>query len=293
MRRLLPVLVLILALTPSRSDAWGSEAHHFIMDRAIDLLPAELRPLFAANRAMVVERAIDPDTWRTAGFEMEDPNHFLDIDVTEYGTYPFAGLPRDWDAAVSRFGVARLRANGLLPWRSAEMWGNLRRAFESYPARPSARTDILNFAAWLAHYASDAHQPFHGIANYNGQLSGQLGVHARFESVLFERYRSLLRSSVRPRAAVTNPRDFIFDAVLEDTRLAPMILDADRAAIGERDVYDDAYYEAFFGGARVVMERRLDDSITAVAALIAGAWEAAGKPAVPVTAPVTAERRRR
>ena len=293
MRSLLPVLVLSLALAPSRADAWGSEAHHYIMDRAIDLLPPEIRPLFAANRAKVVERVIDPDTWRTAGFETEDPNHFLDIDVPEYGKYPFSELPRDWDAAVVKFGVARLRGNGLLPWRSEEMWGNLRRAFESYPARPFARSDILNFGAWLAHYVSDAHQPFHGIANYNGQLSGQTGVHARFETVLFERYRSQLRSSAKPIPPVTRPRDFIFDAVLEDSRLAPVILNADKAAIGDGDVYDDAYYDAFFRDAREVMERRLDDSIAAVAATIAGAWEAAGKPAVPVSPPVTPERRRR
>lgn len=293
MRNLLVGVVILVALAPSRAEAWGIQAHYYIMDRAIDLLPPELRPLFEANRARVVERMIDPDTWRTAGFEDEDPNHFLDIDVPEYGTYPFSELPRDWDAAVLKFGTAKLRSNGLVPWRAEEMWGNLRRAFEAYPGRPFARTDILNFAAWLAHYTSDAHQPFHGIANYNGQLSGQTGVHARFETVLFERYRSQLRSSVTARPAVMNPRDFIFDAVLEDTRLSPTILAADKAAIGDRDVYDDAYYEAFFRDARGVMERRLDDSIAAVAAMIAGAWEAAGRPPVPVNPPVTPEGRRR
>jgi hypothetical protein len=41
------------------------------------------------------------------------------------------------------------------------------------------------------------------------------------------------------------------------------------------------------------MERRLDDSIAAVAAMIAGAWEAAGKPPVPVDPPVPPQRRRR
>jgi hypothetical protein len=293
MRSLFSVVLLSLLLWPAPAAAWGVEAHYFIMDRAIDLLPTGLRPLFAANRARVVERVIDPDTWRTAGFETEDPNHFLDIDVPEYGTHPFAELPRDWDAAVLKFGIARLRSNGLVPWRSAEMWGNLRRAFEAYPARPFGRSDILNFSAWLAHYVSDAHQPFHGVANYNGQLSGQTGVHARFESALFERYRSKLRSEPKAIGAVTNPRDFIFDAIVEDARLAPLILAADKMAIGDRDVYDDAYFEAFFEGTQALMERRLDDSISAVAAVITGAWEAAGRPPVPVAPVITPERRRR
>ncbi len=294
MRRLLPLAVLVLILVPRPALAWGSEAHFFIMDRAIALLPPEIRPLFEKHRAEVVQRMIDPDTWRVAGFTQEDPNHFLDLDVPIFGPSPFTALPRDWDAAVAKFGVETLRDNGLVPWRSQEMWGNLRRGFESYrPNGNPRRNDVLWFAAWLSHYVSDAHQPFHGVANYNGQLSGQTGIHARFETTLFDRYRTQLRIAPRPIAPVTNPRDFIFDAVLEDTRLVPAILDADKKAIGDRDIYDDAYYDAFFAGTRDVMERRLNDSIAAVAAVITGAWEAAGKPAVPVELPVTPQRRRR
>lgn len=289
----LAAVALALVLAPRPAFAWGSEAHYFIMDRAIELLPAELRPLFDRYRARVVERMIDPDTWRVAGFEQEDPNHFLDFDVPIYGPYPFTALPRDYDVAVQKFGVEVVRDNGLIPWRTAEMWGNLRRAFEAYPQNAFGRANILNYAAWMSHYVSDAHQPFHGVANYNGQLSGQTGVHARFEATLFERYRNQLRIAPVAIPPVMNPRDFIFDAALEDTRLAPTILDADKKAIGDRDVYDDAYYEAFFAGAGGVMERRLNDSIAAVAAMIAGAWEAAGKPAVPVEPQVPVQRRRR
>ena len=99
------------------------------------------------------------------------------------------------------------------------MYGNLRRAFEAYPAR-GGRNNILFFAAWMSHYVSDAHQPFHGIANYNGQLSAQLGVHARFEAVMFERFRGRLRFDPRPIPAVRNPRDFIFDGVSPDNAAA-------------------------------------------------------------------------
>ena len=295
MRTLLPAACLLVLLVPAPAHAWGSEAHLMIMDRAIALLPPEIRPLFERHRAKVVERSIDPDTWRVAGFEMEDPNHFLDIDVPVYGKYPFAELPRDFDAAVLKFGLDTVRDNGLVPWRAAEMYGNLRRAFEGYGKTPStfAQSNIILFAAWMTHYVSDAHQPFHGVANYNGQLSGQTGVHARFEAILFERYRTRLRIAPVAIAPVKNPRDFIFDAVLEDTRLSPVILKADADAIGNGELYDDAYYEAFFTGASGVMERRLNDSIAAVAAMITGAWEAAGKPAVPLDPPVTPQRRRR
>jgi len=41
------------------------------------------------------------------------------------------------------------------------------------------------------------------------------------------------------------------------------------------------------------MEQRLNDSIAAVAAMITGAWEAAGKPPMPVDPPELVQRRRR
>ena len=56
------------------------------------------------------------------------------------GSIPFAGLPRDYTAAVAKFGKKRIDENGTVPWRVEEMYGNLRRAFESYrtswPVRP-------------------------------------------------------------------------------------------------------------------------------------------------------------
>jgi hypothetical protein len=41
------------------------------------------------------------------------------------------------------------------------------------------------------------------------------------------------------------------------------------------------------------VERRLNEAIAASAAMIAGAWEAAGKPAVPVDPKAPPQRRRR
>lgn len=294
MRAALVVALLLLVGVPAPAHAWGLEAHKFIMDRAIALLPPQLRPMFEANRAMVVERAVDPDTWRTAGFAEEAPNHFLDIDWEGYGTYPFAGLPRGYDEAVAKFGKDRITQNGTLPWRAEEIYGNLQRTFEAYGrGNPYGEFDVPFFGAILAHYVSDAHVPLHGVTNYDGQLTGQNGLHSRWEASMFERFRDQLTIAPKPIAPIRNPRDFVFDRVLEDAQLVPAVLKADLDAIGTRDVYDDAYYAAFFKANRAVMEDRLNRSIAAVAAMITGAWEAAGKPAVPVKLPRTPQRRRR
>jgi hypothetical protein len=295
-RRVLALVAILgVAAMPTAVSAWGSEAHKTIMDKAIALLPAEIRPLFEQNRTTLVEHVIDPDLWQNAGFDhAESPNHFLDLDWEGYGKYPFDGLPRDYTAAVAKFGQARIEQNGTLPWRAEEMYGNLRRAFESYERRgPFGRFDVLFFSAWLTHYVSDAHVPFHAVVNYDGQLTGQPGLHARFEAFLFERYRDQWTIAPKPIAPVRTPRDFIFDVVLEGTQLVPPILTSDREAIGSRNEYDDAYYAAFFKANRAVLERRLNEAIAASAAMIAGAWEAAGKPAVPIDPKAPPQRRRR
>ena len=139
----------------------------------------------------------------------------------------------------------------------------------------------------------DAYEPFHAEWNYDGQQTNQHGIHARFEAALFERYRARLTVAPAPAAPIRDIRTFIFDRLLEGTKLAGDVLTADRAAIGNRDVYDDAYYEAFFAGTKPILERRLSESISAVAGVIAGAWDAAGRPAVPVEPPRQPQRRRR
>ena len=128
--------------------------------------------------------------------------------------------------------------------------------------------------------------------NYDGQLTKQHGIHSRFESVLFERFREELLIAPTPATGIATPRDFIFDLVIEGSQLVAPILRADLEAIGTRDVYDDAYFAAFLSKVKPVLERRLNEAITAVAGMIIGAWEAAGKPPVPVNPPPTLQRRR-
>jgi hypothetical protein len=293
MRRTLTLLGVMAALAvPAPAHAWGYDAHKFIVGYAIRLLPQELRPLFEANRTIVVEHSIDPDTWRDQFGAIEDPHHYLDFDWDGYGPYPFAGLPRNYEEAVKKFGKAQIERNGTIParWRRWKAQG----AFVSYERRGSfGRFDILLYSSWLAHYVSDAHVPFHAVVDADGQKTNQRGIHTRFESLMFERYRDQVKIAPPSLAPVRAPLDFTFDALLQGTRLVPTVLEADRLAIETRDAFDDAYYQAFFKGSRAVLERRLGESCAAVAAMITGAWEAAGKPSVPVRARDAVQRRRR
>ena len=288
--RFAAVVLAALVVCPAPASAWGFEAHKFIAERMIALLPPQLRPLFEKRRDFIIERSIDPDLWRNVGWEEEPPNHFLDIDHKEFGPYPFEALPRDYAAAVQKFGKEFMHEQGLLPWRTAEFYGRLQREFESLKRTnpPGYAVDnIVLYAAVLTHYVSDGHVPLHAVVNYNGQLTEQEGLHSRWESELFDRNRAMLTIAPPPVAPVTNPRDFMFETLLASNRDAPNVLASDKAAAEGREFYDDAYFAAFAKGTLSVLERRLNASIAAVAANITGAWEQAGKPAIPVETPRT------
>jgi hypothetical protein len=278
-KAILAVAIAVTAcLTPARADAWGFAGHRLIMARALDLLPSELKPFFQKFRDELVIRAVDPDLWRNVGWD-DDPNHFVDFGMPELGPFPFAALPRERDRALEKFGVRVMDRVGYLPWREAEMFGSLRRAFEGFRSGAAyATTDVVLFAPVASHYIQDAHQPFHASNNYDGQLTGNSGIHARFERDLVERFESRLSLTPASPQPVTNPRDFAFEVLLTSYSAVDAILKADTAAAAGKEFYDDEYFERFFTAVKPILDQRLSQAITATASVIVGAWEAAGKP---------------
>jgi hypothetical protein len=288
MRRGLAAAAVVLALSVSvetQVRAWGFDVHRAIADRAIDLLPEPIKPFYVKHRAFIVEHAVDPDLWRTAGWTEEPPRHFVDLDA--YGAPPFADLPREYDRAVQRWGRDTVERNGTLPWRVEEIYGQLQRAFDQQRKGGSgyALENVKFFSAVLAHYVADGHVPLHAVLNYDGQLTGQTGIHSRWETELVLRDLPQLHLTPQPPVAVTDPRTFMFDVLGASFPGAEKILAADKLAVEGRDAYDDEYFRVLDRETRPLLEQQLARSISAVASVIVGAWEAAGKPALPLEVP--------
>jgi len=277
----------VVVLAPIGLSAWGMDVHRLITARALTGLPAGLKPFFAERSAFVIEHSADPDLWRIVALKGdrgdEDPNHFLDIDGLDEPR-PFTNVPREWEAYVARYGVDRANKNGRLPWRTEDIYRLLVARFQDVAKGTSAYAadNATYVAAVLAHYIEDAHQPFHAVANYDGQATNQRGIHARFETEVVLRNRDTLTLAPVAIAPIPNIRTFVFDRVIEGEAVAASILDADRLASGGRGVYDDAYYAAFFKSVRSVLERRLSEAASGVASAITAAWTEAGRPVMPV-----------
>lgn len=277
--RVVWALALLLAIAP-QAEAWGFAAHREVTRLAIESLPEPLASLFRRNADYLVEHSIDPDLWRAAGRAGEDPNHYLDLDA--FGTYPFAGLSRVEGEHLARYGAAAV-AKGRVPWRVAEVQRELVEAFrERDPAR------ALQAAAALAHYVGDAHVPLHATVNHDGQLTGQTGVHARWESALFERFEVQLEQGLHPAAAhlIGDPVDAIFDVLASAYKDSLEVLESDRACAGDKDLaetpeddrYDDRYYSRLYEREAVRLRTRLRSSAEAIGSFWLSAWQRAGRP---------------
>jgi hypothetical protein len=286
MRTVLPIVLFALALPamrPAQLEAWGFNGHKFITDRAIELLPQEIRPFFQKFRTTVVEHSIDPDTYRTLGFKDEPPRHFLDMDA--YGPFPFKDLPHDYKEAVEKRGLDFVIKNGTVPWRAEEIYTQLRDAFKGLETQAYARDNVKLFSSVLSHYVADAHVPFHAVINYDGQMTGQQGIHARFETELFDRYRDKLRITPGVVTPVPNAREFMFATLTDSAQHVEAILAADLEAVKGRTLYDDGYFAHMFDKTAPIMEKRISGAISGVASLITSAWIDAGKPALPADDP--------
>ena len=83
-------------------------------------------------------------------------------------------------------------------------------------------------------------------------------------------------------SAVRDTRTYMFDVLLASFPFAEKILQADKAAAAGRDEYDDEYFRLLYRDTRPILEQRLSAAISSVASAIVGAWEAGGRPTLPL-----------
>ena len=284
-RFILLICPLLIANLPSY--CWGFYGHQKINYYAVFLLPPEMMVLFKPNIGFLSEHSIDPDKRRYAVPD-EGPRHYIDID--HYGTYPYSALPRKWSDAVAKFGEDSLKKYGIVPWHVQTMLSRLTEAFKT-----KNYSLIMKNAAEIGHYIADAHVPLHASSNHNGQLTNQKGIHGFWES----RVPELLAEKefdffIGKAAYIKDPGDFIWKRVLESAKAADTVLTSEREltkqfpddkkySFEERKgktirQYSSAFTIAYNKKLDGMIERRMRQSIFAIASFWYTAWVNAGQP---------------
>ena len=281
------LLFCLLILIGKQSFCWGFFAHKKINYQAVFLLPPEMLVLYKSQIDFLAEHAVDPDKRRYAIPE-EGPRHFIDID--HYGKYPYSELPRKWTDAVAKFSEDSLKAYGIVPWWVQTMLQRLTTAFKE-----KNQAKILKLSAEIGHYIADAHVPLHASQNHNGQLTNQKGIHGFWES----RVPELLADKewdffIGKADYIKNPGEFIWQRVLESAAAADTVLlferelnnnfspdqkfgFEDRNGVTVRQ-YSSAYSIAYNTKLDGMIERRMRQSIYAIASFWYTAWVNAGQP---------------
>ncbi|MGA2811275.1 MAG: hypothetical protein ABSG16_07745 [Candidatus Acidiferrum sp.] len=267
------VAVAVCASVPGEALAWGRNGQKLIVNQAIDTLPPEIRGYFEANRTALLQHVSDPiDT--VAKSATERRNHYLYLD--KYGRFPFDALPRNYKAAVSKIGKWKLEGNGLLPWQVGVYSQKLTEAMKM-GHWDEAKTD----AAILAFYVGESNDPFHTTDNYDGKLSGQVGVDERFGSTLVDRFSSFFPMRPNDAAFIGDPTDHAFESCLASHTVIENVLLADRNARLGQPSYTDEYYDRFYNLSAAILIRQLSSAATDTGSYWLTAWVNAGKPPLP------------
>jgi hypothetical protein len=310
--------------------AWADRTHQLIVEEAVARLPEPLRALLAEPAALerLKKAAIEPDQRRkrlekelaAAPADQrealrkeaaeEKRKHYLDIDAITTEPPPFAKFPHDRKAAEKEFGTKPFEEHGIVPWAAEEALDNLAAALKGGKAE-----DIFRAAGDLAHYAADMHVPFHVAKNFNGQFTGNDGIHRAVEIGLSVRNEPFYAAEVRRGrtevAYIENARDAFFEWIVQaNARVAP-ILEADtaaRKATGynpgakskdiEQETEDPANEKSkpYYAALKKELEARgspeaaaMRDAAAHLAQLYYTAWVRAGTPESFSAAPVAAE----
>ncbi len=180
--------------------------------------------------------------------------------------------------------------HGILPYHLLLMQERLTEAF-----RLGQVERILRLSADMGHYIGDAHVPLHTTENYNGQLTGQEGIHAFWESRIPELFADEEYDFFVGKAGyIEQPRDYFWEVVLDSHRLVEEVLRVERELSrtfppDQQYCFEErldatvrtqcrAYAEAYQARLGGQIERRMRAAILAVSSSWYTAWVDAGQP---------------
>lgn len=268
--------------------SWGFHAHKKINRTAVFTLPAPLLRFYKNNVDYLTERSVSADKRRYV-LDGEAAHHYLDTEF--YGDGFLEGALPGWTEMKQRFTEKKLRENGILPWHILRVTRRLTQAFQD---RDSIR--ILRYSADLGHYIADAHVPLHTTRNYNGQLSGQTGIHGFWESRIPELFSHRYDYFTGKAVYIADLPGTVWKIIRDSHHAVDSVLSIEKA-LSARFPSDRKYtiylknnqavkgysrryaarYQAELDG---MIERRMRGAIHAVGSFWYTAWVNAGQPSL-------------
>ncbi len=261
--------LMVLVFSSGSLPAWGWDAHRYINEYAIDCLPAEMQ-FFNDQRDYLRAHSVDPDQSDLPGYY-----HYIDIDY--YAEFFDGTLPHDFDDLVNLYDYNTVIGNGTVPWVIVQWTDSLTNLMAS-----GDWDSAWQIAAELGHFVADSHQPLHLTLNYNGQNTGNYGIHSRYESVMINPYLPALTPVDTTAAPWTDIIDSVFNYIGHVYPYVDLIMAADDYASGQDPDYGPEYYDLMWAQLDSITIDALDLAVVNLASVWYTAWLAAGSPVLDV-----------
>ncbi|MDP6340256.1 MAG: S1/P1 nuclease [Candidatus Marinimicrobia bacterium] len=278
------LLIMPLALT-SIVRAWGYDGHRRINYTASRQLKGPFGQFLKRNSEPLKWYAATPDYNKDIDRE-EFHRHFIDADY--YDDFPFNNIPKDYAKLLSTHGEDKIRKYGIAPWAINETCDRIIGLLKNHQFEEA----IFNMGV-LGHYISDLHMPLHTAINYNGQFSGNDGIHFRWEERLVDEYIRKIKP-IGKIERVEDPWTFTMKIVKESFKVHHLILEADTKARSlltkdqaeglksyEILSYEKPYLDVLYAETETILKDRLGKSVIRLASLWHYCWEQAGRPELP------------
>jgi hypothetical protein len=274
-------------------SSWGAWGHYHINKAAVFALPDSMRPFFYNHIDFITEESVVPDLRKFAIVDKSEAGrHYLDVEGFEKPIDSLMNYSSDY--AYAKYDEKFLQKNGFLPWFIQDVMDKLTKAF-----RDKKRTDILFLSADLGHYLGDAHVPLHTTLNHDGQLTGQKGIHAFWESQLPEMFGEGYNLKTEEAHYLPDVRLATWDIIRSSFALVDSVLKVEKDlgktfpkdAIYVKDkqgnifknkyrqpVHTPEYTRKYHELLRGMVERQMRASIVATSSFWYTAWVNAGRP---------------
>ena len=278
-------LLIIPLILATFVRAWGFDGHRRINYIASKQLKGPFGQFLKNNSDPLKWYAVAPDYNKDIDSE-EFHRHFIDADY--YDEYPFTKIPKKYEELISLYGEDKIRKYGIAPWAINETCERIIDLLKKNQLEEA----IYNMGV-VGHYIADLHMPLHTVINYNGQFSGNDGIHKRWEHRLVDEYVKKIKP-VGKIEKVEDPWSFSMKIVKESFKLHHLILEADTKArklltkeqadrLNSYDVlsFEKPYLDSLYDDTGDLLNERMGRAVMRLASLWNYCWEQAGRPKLP------------
>jgi hypothetical protein len=252
--------------------SWGSVGHQTISYKVPNSFTSTMTGFSVWSDSLKLH-ASDADNRKNSD-PTESPKHFIDID--NYAEFKTNGrIVSTYDSLIALHGASTVNYNGTLPYATRTTYDSLKNCFKKLQWHKA-----MLFASDLGHYVADGHMPFHITANYDGNLTGNSGIHSRYETSLVSNYvNSLNTFQGSPVSYISNVNNYIFTYIYQNYHYVDSVIIADNYAksLPGNSGYSGTYYSALWSKTKFTTTL-FKNASHAIAELIYSAWTDAGSP---------------